>query len=352
MRLHQAEFRILQHLRAIPAFQGSPGIVVHLLLSGGKDSVALFQILHRLQCLSSDWSLINFFLIAHHFNHKRRSPESDADEDHCVDLARRCGTPLQIWRWSPELDCALSAGTNFQSLARDWRYQSSEKFAREHAPTRTNQQPAWILASAHHRRDHAETILHNIARGCSTDGLKGQSPWSLENRRLRPLLWLPSELCDAYIASKEWPHREDSSNSETDYTRNRIRHRVLKELEIINPKVIEHIWNLSQDVRQDSTERLRPTFFAAKPIQSISSVKDLQRFIAENHKTKETQISRELLNNIFTHLQKCLRTPRVSREYNFALSDGVALRMTNQHLEITTTLKSSASTHRYERGEL
>ncbi len=351
MRLLRAEFEILQQLRSIPEFTNRP-MHIHLLLSGGKDSVALFQLLQRLQSCPSDWSGIRISLTAHHFNHKRRGAESEGDEQHCSDICRRAGVPLKIWRWTDELNQNLSAGENFHALARDWRYKTVSDFAAAEFENHGNDSD-WCIATAHHRRDHAETLLHNMLRGCGKSGLKGLAPWTNQTRKLRPLLWLPSALCDDYIGHKNLPHREDSSNAELDYTRNRLRHVVLKELESLNPKTIEHLWNLSADLTSDATTEQAQKVTSlvntppSMPLENISTREDLHRFIAQFAPDALNQLTRENLSNIFMHISKCSRTPNIERQYNFALSDGVTLVLTNKHLQIKATRPkfSDSTTH-------
>lgn len=341
MHLEQVEFSILQQLRTIPEFQAGH-CVVHLLLSGGKDSVALLQVLHKLQLLPGSWSQIAFSLVLHHFNHKQRGAESEADEQLCCDLARTTGLPLHVWRWDQELQKISADGANFHAVARAWRYGTVEKFAQQ---STTSGQAAWLISTAHHRRDHAETMLLNMSRGCGMNGLTGLSAWSERQRILRPLLWLTSQSCDQYIMSKRLPHREDQSNAAVDYSRNRVRHRVVRELEEINPQTIEHLWQLSQDVSR--AQRLQQTHqpyphtaeFAGDTtaLESIHSEDDLRVFLAKNTPAHELNLSRRALSNIYTHVRKCQRSPQEPRLYHFAVSDRLSLRVTNKHLEIKVT---------------
>ncbi|MFZ9519478.1 MAG: tRNA lysidine(34) synthetase TilS [Silvanigrellaceae bacterium] len=360
MRLERAEFEILQQLRVIPEFSREQFPVVHLLLSGGKDSIALLQLMQKLQDCSPDWSGISFSLVAHHFNHKQRGQESELDEQLCIDVAARVGCPIKIWRWPESLASRAQDGENFQALARQWRYDSVHKFSQEGAIYSLGARPS-IIATAHHRRDHAETVLHNLARGCGVNGLLGIAPWSDSNRTLRPLLWLSGEQCDQYISKKVLPHREDSSNSSLDYTRNRIRHVVLKELEMLNPKAVEHIWNLSGDVmnstrsiKSNSTRSgLEDEFHVAVPLDSIQSPNDLHRVIAENCPVGTTRLSREACNNLFTHLLKCLRSPQsAEQQYNFAVSEHVSLNLTSKQLEIKVSLQGFGKTPTAVREQL
>lgn len=349
MRLQQPEFKILQQLRTIPEFKAGR-CVVHLMLSGGKDSVALLQVLHKLQTLPSSWSGISFTLVLHHFNHRKRGSASNDDELLCFDLARSTGQPLQVWRWNEELQNKIEQGANFQALARDWRYSSVRQFAQQSS---SHLEQHWLIATAHHRRDHAETVILNLTRGCGISGMAGLSPWCADQRILRPFLWLSADDCDHYIQTKNLPHRDDESNNELDYTRNRVRHCVVPELEKINTKAIEHLWQLSLDVSREQKPLIsinhfnvdRQTNKASTTIDSIQSEQDLRLFLAENLPPSELNLSRKALFNVYNHLKKCQRFPQEPRQYHFAVSERFTLRLTNKHLEIKVTEAKFSEPH-------
>ena len=356
MRLLRAEFEILQQLRSIPEFTHRPQ-QLHLMLSGGKDSTALLQLLQRLQACPNSWSGVSFSLFAHHFNHKRRGADSDADEAHCADMARQLGVPLKIWRWTDDLDKSIDDGENFHALAREWRYKNVASCAED----LSGPEGSWWICTAHHRRDHAESVLHNITRGCGKSGLTGITPCSPEFKRLRPLLWLSVDLCDEYIARKKLHHRVDSSNEKLDYTRNRIRHIVIRELEALNPKAVEHIWNLSSDFpsevdtlhTSESSETLPDSKYSeAVPLNQLESKDDLHRFIAQHAPEQVKRLTRDKLSNIFTHIKKCERTPKIPRRYIFALSDSFELILTEKHLQIAATRAVFSDSTTSLRGKL
>ena len=353
MRLQAAEFKVLQQMRSTRPFNSGHG-TIHLLLSGGKDSIASFQLLNALQMMPATWSGVQFNLIVHHFNHKRRAAESDADEQLCVDVARQLGCAIELYRWPQELQEKLENGENFQSLARKWRYKTTEKFAVNHC--QQFNETWWAIATAHHRRDHAESVLHNITRGCGLNGLQGIACWSDATHRFRPCLWLESAEFDAYVESKMLPHREDGSNQNLDYTRNRLRHVVLKELETLNPQIIEHLWNLSHDLdginfRQNFAQKLikelnpnescaardlQPSVLRIE-IEMIQDISDLHAFIAGSSAPRTVELSRAKLSNLMSHVDKCLKNPKQAHEYNFALSEIHSLLITSKWLEIKVT---------------
>lgn len=346
MRLKNAEFKILQCLRDSHVFPNLKG-TIHLLISGGKDSVALLEVLHQIQRLPHAWSGVDLQLYLHHFNHKQRGMESDDDAILCIEHAKRLGYPISIYCWNKELDDRLEQGENFQSLARSWRYDTVRNFAEELA--RGNGDSNWVIATAHHRRDQAETFLQNLARGCGISGLQGLSVWNPSTRLFRPLLCLSITEVERYIESKTLPHRHDSSNDEIDYTRNKIRMHVLRNLEEINPKITEHIWTLSQEIREESCSskisdqqkrdgagaECHPT--TRMETASIDSLGALHAFIISATRSAPVPLTRQKLANILSHIHKLTKRATPGSTYIFALSPKYALKIDNKQLEILAT---------------
>ncbi|MBM3382563.1 MAG: tRNA lysidine(34) synthetase TilS [Betaproteobacteria bacterium] len=347
MRLRPAEFKILQHLREARLCADHPG-TLHLMLSGGKDSVALLEILHRIERLPQAWSGLHFNLTLHHFNHCRRAEESNQDEALCIDLARHLGLPILIHRWSETLNNKLKDGLNFHALAREWRYQSVRNSAVDAA--QPGNKDNWMIVTAHHRRDHAETLLHNLVRGCGAVGLHSMSPWSSETRLLRPLLWLAADELDGYIQGKSLPHREDSSNQQLDYTRNRLRNVVLTELELINPQAVEHIWTLSQDLKNydkgsaqqtsaDTAATLNTSTAPSRCIElhKLTGVPQLRDFLLNAEPVLARQLTREKLANILAHVRKLVANQSHCEGYKIALSERSFVTINSKRLEIKVT---------------
>jgi tRNA(Ile)-lysidine synthase len=346
MRLRGAEFKVLQHLRDTPVFPSGHG-TIHLMLSGGKDSIALLELLHNIISSPSQWSRLSVELFIHHFNHKRRGHESDFDAEHCIDVAKKLGYPIETHLWQEDLELKVNEGENFHALARSWRYETVEKFAVTYSERIGSQ--FWVIATAHHRRDHAETMLHNLTRGCGMNGLQGLKAWNSRSRLLRPLLWLSTDHLDEYISKKSLGHREDSSNKTLEYTRNRLRHIVLAEMENLNPKVIEHLWALSEDVLKNAEKERspEPTNKSSElsgaettwliDTQEIVEVADLHTFISGAAQGTPLQLTREKLANILSHVRKLTANQNQAERYIFALSGHLSLTVTSKYLEIKVT---------------
>ena len=106
---------------------------------------------------------------------------------------------------------------------------------------------------AHHKDDQAESILAHIIRGSGLNGLAGMSVVSFEYAIpvVRPLLEVTKENVLAYLSAKHISYCIDSTNENVQYQRNRIRHRIIPELEAINPNVVDAIVRLGNSVHED-----------------------------------------------------------------------------------------------------
>lgn len=196
-----------------------------LAVSGGRDSVAMVYLFQAAQ--------LNFGIA--HCNFKLRGKDSDKDEKFVFDLAKKLNVPF----YKTSFDTKAYAKTNklsTQMAARELRYRWFAEIKEKN-----NFQ---YIATAHHKNDVAETLLINLAKGTGLSGLHG-----IKNKVgdiIRPLLCFNRCEIDAFIEENKLPFREDKSNEETKYVRNKVRHKVIPELEKINPSFIETIFNETQ----------------------------------------------------------------------------------------------------------
>ncbi|MGD0896696.1 MAG: tRNA lysidine(34) synthetase TilS [Thermoguttaceae bacterium] len=230
-------------------------VTVLLAVSGGADSVAMLRAMAALKTAAAGGYPGRIGVA--HVNHQLRGGESDADEALVADLCRRLDLPCEVGRvgglsrfsCQRKWDCPLlthdsdrvpsRGGQGLESAARRARY----AFLQE-AAARTG---ARYVVTAHTADDQAETILHHILRGTGLRGLAGISrarplgPATL----LRPMLCFRRAELAAYLDDLGQPCRQDSSNRDPQFTRNRIRHELLPRLaEQFNPNVAEALVRL------------------------------------------------------------------------------------------------------------
>jgi len=212
---------IEQVLKTIFRYNMLPdGARVGVAVSGGADSVALLHVLHR---LSGDRT---WFIQVLHFNHQLRGAESDEDWRFVEELSASLG--LQCSCASADVRAA-ACGANLEQTARQLRYQFFSGMRDCHKLD--------VVATGHTASDQAETVLMRLLRGASPDSLAGIRPVN-DRWIIRPFLDLTRDEVREWLCAEGLSWREDSSNSENCYDRNRLRNEVLPLLRSRwNPKV-------------------------------------------------------------------------------------------------------------------
>jgi tRNA(Ile)-lysidine synthase len=191
--------------------------------SGGADSTAL---LHALL-----FYLGKEHIVALHVNHMLRGEESERDEAFCRDFCHTHEIPFVCKR----ADIAgISGGTALEETARRIRYELLEETAIEHGCT--------TISLAHNAGDNLETMLFHLCRGTGLAGLGGIPPMrSLgELFIVRPLLDCTREEILSYLAERNLSYVADSTNTDTQYTRNFIRHEIVPKMREINQQAEEN----------------------------------------------------------------------------------------------------------------
>ncbi|MCU0713200.1 MAG: tRNA lysidine(34) synthetase TilS, partial [Pirellula sp.] len=189
-------------------------------VSGGADSMALLDAMWRLCPIKEN-------LYVFHCNHRQRGDESDADASFVQEQSALREIPCFVARLTDE-ECLHHS----EDRLRRYRYQYLREFA-----CQTN--ASWI-ALGHNADDNIETYLHRLVRGSGTRGLSGiplqrtflQSP-TLNVKLIRPLLTIYRTTILSWLETHGIPYRNDSSNSNAQYTRNRIRKELIPVLDFI-----------------------------------------------------------------------------------------------------------------------
>ncbi len=188
----------------------APGGRVGVAVSGGADSVCLLHLLRDLA------PALDLRLTVIHLNHKLRADESDRDEEFVRHLAGSLGYPLL----AEAVDVA-GAGGNLEQAGRRARWSFYRSLI---AANRVD-----VVATGHTSSDQAETVLYRLLRGSGTAGLSGIRPIT-DDGIIRPLLDCSREEVEKYLTQKGIRWRDDSSNQERAFLRNRIRHDLLPQL--------------------------------------------------------------------------------------------------------------------------
>lgn len=214
-----------------------------LALSGGVDSVVLAELLLEL----------GYTFSAAHCNFHLRAEESNRDADFVIKWAECHGVELFIQDFDT-YGYMQEKGISLEMAARELRYSWFENIMQE------NQFD--YLLTAHHADDSAETFFINLLRGTGIAGLHGILPKN--GNIIRPLLFATRKSILDYAESKNIQFVEDSTNSETKFLRNKIRHRVIPMLKEISPDF--------DSIIRKNIERLRDTETIFR--SAIEKVKD------------------------------------------------------------------------------
>ncbi len=222
-----------------------PGDRICVAVSGGADSVALLLTLHAANTAKHD--SLGIGLSAAHVHHGIRPGEADIDQQFVEALCARLDIPLHLHRANiPER--VAQTGETIEEAARNVRY---DFFASLIAAG-----DADSVLTAHTLDDQAETVLMKLLRGAWTEGLSAIHPvvlvpGSRPGKILRPFLSTRRAEIEAYLKQIDQPWREDSTNADTAYTRNRIRHELLPQLREYNPSLDQTLANLAELAREE-----------------------------------------------------------------------------------------------------
>ena len=204
-----------------------PGSQLVAMLSGGRDSVCLLDLTVRL--------LGKEAVTALHVDYGLRD-DSDADEAHCAALCERLGVRLEVERpRRPE------GPGNLQAWARDTRYAAAAHLA---------QSGDALIATGHTADDQVETILYRLASSPSRRALLGMRP--RDGKLARPLLPFTRKQTTAYCEERALAWRDDPTNAEEGYARNRIRHGLARALADVHPAAAQNVLRTAELLRDEA----------------------------------------------------------------------------------------------------
>lgn len=254
---------------------------VILALSGGIDSMVLADLLLKTK--------VEF--VAAHCNFHLRSEESDGDEQFVYKFAERHGIQCFVKHFDTE-QYAAEQGISIEMAARDLRYAWFEQLRQQLGYDK--------IAVAHHADDQSETFFINLLRGAGLRGLKGMQPQN--GVVIRPLLWASREQIRRYAAENHIVWREDHTNAESVYLRNKIRNQLLPVFDELQPdarqglyKSLEHLASENELYRELLKEKFG----------QIIEENDVCQIIGKQYFVNNFQLLFEWLRNYDFNTDQC-----------------------------------------------
>ena len=233
-----------------------------LACSGGVDSIVLAYLCNA---LALDFAIA-------HCNFQLRGANSNLDEEFVRSLAKKMGKPFFVTHFDTN-GYVEKNKVSIQMAARELRYNWFTALMQENAIK--------TLVTAHQADDNIETFLINLSRGTGIEGLIGMP--SKTETISRPLLQFSRTEIEAYAIEEKIEWREDSSNSETKYLRNNIRHKIVPLLKELHPtfeenfKTTQHYLADTVQINDTYITNLKSELFKCKENRITIQINELQR---------------------------------------------------------------------------
>lgn len=295
--------------------------------SCGVDSMTLLSLVEE--------NLPKENIVIAHVNHQRRK-ESEDEEKFIKEYSKEHNLKLEVLKLPKEYE------GNFQEWARNMRYEFFESVVKKYSLD--------VMLLAHHADDNLETILMRMIKTSSLKGYAGIEKFSKYNETCiyRPLLNTPKEKILEYSKRHNLKYFEDSSNSEDDYTRNRIRHHIIPLLKEENSNIYSAIENYSSTILSANKllEKVKVEFIENKVLVNnngneitieflikdlLDLDKDLQIHVLFRI-LKKFNLSRVCLDNIYQQL--------ISKKTNIVTNINNELSMIKEYGKVIFTNKN------------
>lgn len=227
-------------------------------LSGGPDSIYLAEItynylLNERKVLKEN---IPNYMIAVHVNHMIRREAKD-DEILAKEFCKSRNIPFVVYSENMEKEAEI-AKESVETYSRNYRYNTfkkeAEKYLKEKEKNNLNINPKVSILTAHTYDDNAETIFLRLMRGTSKKGLEGISKSTKISDNIylvRPILNIKKENLIEYLKNNDIKYAVDKTNFETEYTRNKVRNILFKEIKNYGFDITRSLNSLSENIKEE-----------------------------------------------------------------------------------------------------
>lgn len=251
-------------------------------VSGGADSICLFFVMLTLR------EIYDLELYVVHINHGIRGKEADEDEEFVRSLCMTKKVPFHAVHANVK-ERAKAEGLSEEEAGRNVRYQAFYEECEKYQCRK--------IAIAHNMNDSAETILFNLFRGSGIKGLVGIS--TVRDKIIRPLLCVSREEIEDYLKEIKMDYRTDQTNLLEDYSRNKIRLRVLPYVtKEINDQAVRHIVNTGSLLNETLSYVEKNAREAYERLVSFEKNKRKYSFLVDNIRKEDVVIQKIILRMI------------------------------------------------------
>ena len=264
-----------------------------LAVSGGVDSMVM------LHMFATALSRPNFYVVT--INHGIRY-EASADCQFVASYCKAIGVECRVVKIDVPTFCA-ERKVSVETGARILRYEVLDGL------------DADVVCLAHNADDNAETVLMHVLRGSGARGASGIK--QRNGKYYRPLLDMTRTDIEQYAKEHGVPHVNDSTNDETKYTRNYIRHNVMPQLKALNGSTVSNLLRFADNIRSDD-EHLQSLI----DMSAVTFEDDCAK-IPNELLTQPTPISYRLLLKVFNRLGVYYDIEKTHLESVVALADSV-----------------------------
>ena len=249
-------------------------------VSGGIDSIILTHLLHQL----------DYTISIAHVNFRLRGIDSDTDQQFVQETANHLNVPFYVTHFNTQQH-AKQHKLSIQEAARNLRYAWFEKIRKENNLD--------YILTAHNLNDSLETFLINLSRGTGLKGLTGIP--NINGKIVRPLNSFSRDEINLFAFISNIPWREDKSNTETKYTRNKVRHKIIPILQELNPNLLDSFKQTLANLQGTETivaDKLKDVLGELE--DRSQKTEDLQNLKTDNNKIATPKVSDLKTFNIAT----------------------------------------------------
>jgi len=306
-------------------------ILLNLQVSGGMDSMCMLNAFFKVLNSKHFENKEKFVLVAQHFNHKQRGQESEEDAVFVSQFCSHYNIPLYV----NELQVKDIKAKNFQNEARNWRKSHAISLCQE--LQKRLEIEKYFIVTAHHARDHVESVLLHILRGCSLNGLVGIQQFDEQNLFFRPFFNISYKSLQRYCIDEQILYRMDSSNLSHDYDRNYIRNSILPHFDHLRPSYEKSFQSLSEHV----VEHLE-TFVEDDDLEKNQQIlilkgmsrSDVYRTIINKNKELKDILGRNVMANLLHEMELLKKSRLILKEVKLKNDWVACLMKDNDNIKI------------------